>query len=276
MAGMIQTCCRACLCVISGMIMTSSCRSLRLEKTGSDGSIPQTGSSFYQHTSTFGWKERDALAIKMFESGLAPKRFLKMMPVTSRMTDSTGKQWKARLYVTQDYFMVGNRHDFARVPLTPMAAQRIADITHTALPTRRIVDLIHHRAQVRLEPVPCYAHRDSTIIMRDHDLIIEGQRQGRNGLISGIKKDVVLCSIDALKGRSHRVAIYGWHRADGKPIQPLYTGHIDWYVDYSHGIRLIDRRVRVNGQRMDYQALLNHPALKRLVTDETGTMLNRY
>ena len=26
---------------------------------------------------------------------------------------------------------------------------------------------------------------------------------------------------------------------DGKPIQPLYTGHVNWYVDYSHGVRLV-------------------------------------
>ena len=24
-----------------------------------------------------------------------------------------------------------------------------------------------------------------------------------------------------------KVAIYGWHKPDGKPIQPLYTGHMD-------------------------------------------------
>lgn len=32
--------------------------------------------------------------------------------------------------------------------------------------------------------------------------------------------------------KTNRVTIYGWHKLDGKPIQPLFTGHVDWYVDY--------------------------------------------
>jgi hypothetical protein len=72
------------------------------------------------------------------------------------------------------------------------------------------------------------------------------------------------------------VAIYGWHKTDGRPIQPLYAGHVDWYVDYSHGIRLVSRKVKVNGRTMDYISLLNHPSLRRLVTDEAGKMLDRY
>jgi hypothetical protein len=253
-----------------------SCNTIRLTTSSKENRLPITGSAFYQLASMYGWQQRDSLALQMFETGQIPNRFLKLVPVTSRMIDSSGKIWKARLHITPDYFMVGTRRDFARVPITPMAAQQIADHTNTALPTRKIVDLIHAQACVKLEPVPLFAHRDSTVIMRHHDLIIEGQRKGKNGLISGIKKDVVLSSRDAWKGRSHRVAIYGWHMSDGKPIQPLYTGHVDWYVDYSHGIRLVDRKVKVNGRRMDYLELLNHRTLRGLVTDESGEMMLRY
>ncbi|MFN7279427.1 MAG: hypothetical protein ACK5VH_04645 [bacterium] len=258
------------------IVLFPSCRALKIKSQVSDDPIPTTGSAFYRQATSYGWKERDSLALQMFETGQIPQRFLKLVTITSRMTDSSGKTWKARLQVTQDYFMVGTRRDFARVPITPMAAQNIADQTHTALPTRKMVDLIHLQARVRLDPVPLYAHRDSTVIMRHHDLIIEGQRKGKNGLISGIKKDVVLSSKNAWKDRTKRVAIYGWHKSDGKPIQPLYTGHVDWYVDYSHGIRLIDRKVRVNGRRMDYLELLNHSKLRGLVSDEPGEMMLRY
>ena len=253
-----------------------SCNAIRLPTSLNDDNIPVTGSAFYERSAAFHWKHRDSLALQMFEAGQIPQRFLKLVTITSRMNDSSGKIWKARLQVTQDYFMVGTRRDFARVPITPMVAQNIADRTHTALPTRKVVDLIHAQARVKLEPVPLFVHRDSTVIMRHHDLIIEGQRKGKNGLISGIKKDVVLSSRDAWKGRTHRVAIYGWHKSDGKPIQPLYTGHVDWYVDYSHGIRLVDRKVRVNGRRMDYLELLNHPKLRGLLSDEPGEMMLRY
>ena len=258
------------------IVLFPSCRALKIKSQVSDDPIPTTGSAFYRKATSYGWKERDSLALLMFEAGQIPGRFRKMVTVISHMPDSNGNKWTGNLYVTKDYFMVGTRRDFARVPITPMAAQKIADHTHTALPTRKMVDLIHLQARVRLEPVPLFAHRDSTVIMRHHDLIIEGQRKGKNGLISGIKKDVVLSSSDAWKGRTNRVAIYGWHKSDGKHIQPLYTGHVNWYVDYSHGIRLIDRKVRVNGRRMDYLELLNHPVLRKLVTDEPGDMMLRY
>jgi hypothetical protein len=52
------------------------------------------------------------------------------------------------------------------------------------------------------------------------------------------------------------VASYGWHKLDGKPIQPVYAGHVNWYVDYSHGIRLIAKQVKMDGIWVDYAVLL--------------------
>jgi hypothetical protein len=72
------------------------------------------------------------------------------------------------------------------------------------------------------------------------------------------------------------VAIYGWHKLDGKPIQPLYTGHVDWYVDYSHGIRLIHRTIWVNGKSMDYVDVMKDKVLKRLLCDEEACDVYRY
>ena len=65
-----------------------------------------------------------------------------------------------------------------------------------------------------------------------------------------------------------RVAIYGWHKPDGKPIQHLYTGHVNWYVDYSHGIRLVSRQIQVDNQWMDYTAVLQDAVLRHLLCDE--------
>jgi len=235
-----------------------------------------TGSGFYRTAAAYGWRARDSFAIDAFERGCVPGYLRRFVPVCSRWTDSTGGEWRAVFRVSRDYFMVGTDADRARVPLTPMAGQRIADALGCFLPTRRLVDLIDAQSRLRLEPVPMYAYRDSTVTMMQHDLIVEGQRRGRRGLVSGIKKDVVLCSEEALKGRSHRVAIYGWHRSDGRPIQPLYTGHVDGYVDYSHGIRFVCRRVRVNGRWMDYAVLMRHPLMRGLITDERGVMMERY
>jgi len=63
---------------------------------------------------------------------------------------------------------------------------------------------------------------------------------------------------------------------DGRPIQPLYTGHVNWYVDYSHGIRFVYRMVRVNRKWMNYQDLLKDEKMKFLITDEKGSMILRY
>ena len=130
------------------------------------------------------------------------------------------------------------------------AAQKIADSFDCFLPTRKMVDDIYKAAKIKLEPVPMYAFRDSTPTMWHHHLIIEGQRKGRKGLIAGIKKDVVISGKISRDQRPDRVAIYGWHKLDGKPIQPLYTGHINWWVDYSQGIRLVYRKIKV-GRKMD-------------------------
>ncbi|OQP53440.1 hypothetical protein A4H97_23635 [Niastella yeongjuensis] len=145
-----------------------------------------------------------------------------------------------------------------------MTAQAIADSLHCFLPTRKMVNDIYTQAAVMLEPVPLYAYRDSAITFWHHHLIIEGQRKGKKGLIAGIKKDVV--SSSKITGKN--VVIYGWHQLNGKPIQPLYGGHVNWYVDYSHGIRLVSRNLKIAGRRMDYMDVLSHPIYKKLLIDE--------
>ena len=72
------------------------------------------------------------------------------------------------------------------------------------------------------------------------------------------------------------MAIYGWHHLTGQPIQPLYTGHVDLYVDYSHGIRLVYRTIFVNGKPMDYIDVLKDPVLSRLLCDEDSCDFYRY
>jgi hypothetical protein len=62
--------------------------------------------------------------------------------------------------------------------------------------------------------------------------------------------------------------IYGWHRPDGNPIQPVYSGHIWWYVDYSHGIRLMNAQVLLDGRPVLLADILKDPVLFRVVTNE--------
>lgn len=143
---------------------------------------------------------------------------------------------------------IGTDDDWARIPLTPIAGQSLAESMDCVLPTPAMVDAIYQAANVKLEPVPLYAFRDSTPVFLHHHLIIEGQRKSRKGLIAGIKKDVVRDNSPAHNKKTDRVIIYGWHRLDGKPIQQVYSGHVNWYVDYSHGVRLVAKKIKLDGK----------------------------
>jgi hypothetical protein len=187
-----------------------------------------------------------------------------------------GQQHRITFFVTPDYVSIGTNDDWARIPLTPMTATAIADQWNCFLPTPKMVDAIHASAKVKLAPVPMYVHRDSTITMWQHHLIIEGQRKGRKGLISGIKKDVVITERLRNTAKPNRVAIYGWHQLNGAPIQPVYTGHVNWYVDYSHGIRLVYQTIYVDGKPMPYQDVFVHPLFHRALTDEGAGLPYKY
>ena len=243
-----------------------------------------TGTEFYKQAAGMKWQARDSFVLKQVLAGNIPSFLKRFEPVHVSITDSiTGKMIRATYYVAPDYLSIGTDDDWARINITPMAAQQIADSFNCFLPTKKMVDDIYFAAKLKLEPIPMYAFRDSTPTMWHHHLIIEGQRKGRKaclparqGLIAGIQKDVVISGKISRDTRPDRVAIYGWHKPDGKPIQPLYTGHINWWVDYSQGIRLVYRKIKVNGKWMDYTEVLKDKTLQRLLCDEEFCDFFRY
>ncbi len=109
----------------------------------------------------------------------------------------------------------------------------------------------------------------------EHNAHIEKQLEeagGRHGqLVAGIKKDVILSS--RIAERPDRVVLYGWHKRDGNPIQPVYSGHIYWYVDYSHGIRFMNNQVMLDGKPADVTALLQDSVLFRVLSNEEKPMV---
>lgn len=261
------------------VILLSSCsRAYRtMQWPVRSDTLRQTATDFYRKLAAAPWRERDSLAKQEIGSGNIPSFLRKFVRVRTSIPDSTHHtSIEAYYYVSPDYLSLGTEQDWARIPLTPMAAQVIADSFHCFLPTRKMVNDIYSQAQVKLDPVPMYAFRDSTVTMWQHHLIIEGQRKGRKGLIAGIKKDIVLSGKLLRDPRPGREAIYGWHTRDGKPIQPLYTGHVNWWVDYSHGIRLVYRTIWVKGRPMDYTEVLGSPRLQRLLCDEEFCDCVRY
>jgi hypothetical protein len=235
-----------------------------------------TGTDFFARANLLPLASRDSLATVEILKGNFPRRMNRWVTIQSSIIGPDGNPIEAAYQVTADYLSLGTDEDWCRIPLTPMAAQRIADAWSCFLPTRKMVDAIYLAAKVKLEPVPMYAFRDSPVTMFQHHLIIEGQRKGREGLIAGIKKDIVLSPIVPAHTKPNREAIYGWHRMTGKAIQPLYAGHVNWYVDYSHGIRLVKNTLLVNGKKMDYRDVLKDSLLRPLLTDESAAPMLRY
>ena len=131
-----------------------------------------------------------------------------------------------------------------------------------------MVNDIWAAATVHVEPRPLTQNRDSALTFLQHDRIIKEQLAGtpRGSFVGGIKKDVVVSN--KLAEKPNRVAIYGWHYMNGEPIQPVYAGHVDWYLDYSHGIRPVRRTMRVDGVRMSFEAIMADSTRRYLLSDE--------
>jgi hypothetical protein len=85
-------------------------------------------------------------------------------------------------------------------------------------------------------------------------------------LASGHKKDVVLSR--RLSAHEGKIAIYGWHRALGSPIQPLSTVHAASYADYSHGIRLVSDIAFIEDEPHSIRSILKDPELSKVLNDE--------
>ena len=117
----------------------------------------------------------------------------------------------------------------------------------------------------------------STAYYLTHNKMVRDQRLALGcplgELISGHKKDVVLTN--RLARSQGKVAIYGWHRPSGVPIQPLSTVHGSHYADYSHGIRLISATVLLDGQPCSIWTILEDPALAGVLSDEGAVRVAR-
>ena len=177
-----------------------------------------------------------------------------------------------------DYLAIGSDDDCFLTPLTPLTAQAIADRLDCVLPTPKMVDDIYANATMKLTPAPIPPSPAMTTVavFARHNEIVSAERGQRppGTLVAGHKKDVVIANrVFAMRGK---VAIYGWHKLDGKPIQPLYTGHTASWVDYSHGIRLVSRRMTVDGVATTIDAVLADPKRAPLLSNEGVMLRTRY
>ncbi|PTW49844.1 hypothetical protein [Rhodovulum kholense] len=213
--------------------------------------------------------DRDSLIVQQALAGNIPHFLRELTPVKVSGTLSGGGRADVTICVTPDYLALGSDADFVRVPMGLPAAARIADRFGFLLPTTRMVDAIYSQAGLRLDPRPMAAgaQMSSTGYFLQHNRTVEGQTGGREGqLTAGQKKDLVLTN--RLRSHPGRVAIYGWHKRDGSPIQPLSTVHGAYYSDYSHGVRLVSQTAFLNGRPVSLASLLSNPTYAQLLTGE--------
>jgi hypothetical protein len=215
---------------------------------------------------------RDAHATREILSGNMPDFLRDLEPVSLRGRAGDGSRVTITLCVMPDYLALGSEADYARIPLGLRAATRIGSAFDMMLPTPRMVDMIHRAAEVQLapRPMPAGPQMRSTAYLMRHNATVEAQRARAGAapgtLVSGHKKDVVLST--RLASRPGRVAIYGWHRGNGTPIQPLSTVHGAGYADYSHGVRLVSRMAYLDGRPVDLRRLLASGRYAGLLSDE--------
>jgi hypothetical protein len=93
-------------------------------------------------------------------------------------------------------------------------------------------------------------------------------------LTAGHKKDIVLST--RLIEHPDRVAIDGWHKKEGDPIQPLSTLHSRRYADYSHGVRLIAEHMSIGDEIHRLSEVLADRHLCHLVSDEGPNAMTSY
>lgn len=228
------------------------------------------GSEFARRIAAASGLERDALIVQEIRAGNVPPHLRHARAVT--LASALPGVPRVTLCVLPDYLAVGSDDDYLLVPLGLGAALSLAGEFGFELPTRRMVDAIYRQAALHLAPRPLPAGDEmrSTAFVQWHTDIVRTQRASTPApldvLTAGHKKDLVLTPrLDVMPGR---VAIYGWHRADGRPIQPLSLVHGARYADYSHGVRFVSTTAWVDGARRSLGDLLADERLASTVSDE--------
>ncbi|MFK7740516.1 MAG: hypothetical protein AB8H80_09335 [Planctomycetota bacterium] len=238
----------------------------------------RTGSQLALRMQAVPLAEREQLLLHAYASGNVPTFLRSMVPVTTTAMIQ-GQLRTATFWCLPDYIGIGRDDDWLRTPMTPGLAQLLCDRLDATLPTRRMSDAIWTQASLQLPPFPfspTIYNIQSVPVFEQHHQQVEAQLQSAPSrlLTAGHKKDVVISAL--LQNFPTRVCIYGWHQTNGAAIQPLSKVHSQSYVDYSHGIRLVAKRVEIDGTPTTVAAVLADPVLHPLLSDEGAFASSRY
>lgn len=217
-------------------------------------------------------RQREHAILNEILAGDVPSFLRKLVPVKLDWRPPKGKALTATVFVMPEYLAIGSDKDFLRIPMNLYTAVTVATKLGYVLPTKKIVDAIYRQAAIHVSPEPMTPgpQMRSTEYYEIHNEKVEAQERALGVmpgmLVSGDKKDVVLTNL--LYSNPGRIAIFGWHRLNGVPIQPLSTVHGACYADYSHGIRLVSDSVLIDGERQSIYDVLQDPVQAHVLNDE--------
>jgi CubicO group peptidase (beta-lactamase class C family) len=237
------------------------------------------GSVFMEKIKNMKYLQREPFILQEIKSGNTPDFCKSFVDVNFHY-----KGHLCKVQVMPDYLAIGSNEDFCRIPVSPQTAQAIADYLGCSLPTTRIVDSVAKAATYRITPIthtPVGNGNELVGMFILHNQEIEralavvGTGWDRTtNIVDGLKKDIVISN--RLAASTGKVAIYGWYKPDGTFIQPLYLGHVHWYMDYSHGVRLVNSLIMLDGKPATIQQVLKDSVLYPMLSSETGVMDQPY
>lgn len=263
--------------IIITVLVTVSCSS-KVERTLLLPDRPAnalSGSDFVLKIDNMGMWKMDSLMVREILSGNVPSFMRTFREVTYDRNGHIITFW-----TLPDYLSIGSDDNYIRVPMSSLAAQEIADSLYCSLPTALLVDKIFEASEGAIDPFP-FRPKDGRnsypITYEDSDHAIKalfkakGYKSG--DMISGLKKDIIITEkITSDTSRLNHVTIYGWHYPDGHRIQNPTNIHINYYADYSHGVRLLHRIVLIDGISHDIQDVLKDSTKYFLLSDESSPM----
>ena len=238
------------------------------------------GSQFMASITNMSFSDRENAILAQLFTGNVPTFLRELKVLNATFQDVSGASHSISYRVIPDYLSIGVDSNYCRIPMGPITAQRAADFYGMVMPTRKLVDHIYTNADIHLAPVtyaPVGNANEGVPKFIEHNTAIEDQLSSAAAslgqLVGGTKKDVVLSNLIIDPARPGHVTIYGWHQLNGNPIQPLTNIHTNTYVDYSHGIRLLDANVTIDGNSMTATAVLQNATLYTLLSNESGRMI---
>jgi hypothetical protein len=260
--------------VVLFIVSVLPCQQLRLQKNQSPGT---RGNDFVNMILPLRRSEREDSVFTIIIGGHIPNFLRTLVPIKTTAVINE-KDYTLEYFVTPDYLSIGNDSDYFLCPMTPLLAQRIANTSDCILPTKNMVDQIYAAAVIKFAPQPIPPDSLMTTMSRfvQHNDSIQNLRKSLIDrfplglLVAGTKKDIIVHQkiySDLKPNRPRPVVIYGWHKMNGEAIQPSNNWHQETYVDYSHGVRLVQRMAKINGADISLVDILRDEIYHVLISD---------